>query len=223
MKRLALTLALAGLAAPNSAYAASFEGAFLGLNVGYSFGEIEYQYEDGITGNGDFSDDTDLDGFEGGVFAGFRHHFTPHFNLGIEAGFMLSGSEGSFRETIAGTDFALEYEKENEIYVSLKPGFLVDDNTLAYGVVGYQRADFSAGLLIDGASLGSEDDDFDGYHLGAGLEHTLDNGLSVRGEYRYNNYLDNEYSYEDAQQDSLGGNESVVRVGVAYSFNAMTP
>lgn len=222
MKNVIAAAVAAVVLVPSAASAAKFHGAFLGLNVGYTTGEIEYDYEDGTTGFGDFSEDSDIDGFEGGVFAGYRHQFLSGFNLGIEGGYQLSGADGSYSLSLGANNFAFAYEKENEFYLSLKPGFLVAEDTLAYGIIGYQRADFGGDLLINGVSFGSDEDDFDGYHVGVGIEHIMPSGLSLRGEYKYQDYGDNDYSGTFGQQESYGGSESVFRVGVAFNLNAGT-
>jgi len=222
MKKLFLATTAMALLIPSSAQAAKFSGVFLGLNVGYSTGDAEVSYEDGNTGNGDFSIEDEFDGFEGGAFAGFRHQFLSGFNLGLEGGYLISGADGSTSLNVAGNTFTMPYEKSNEWYLSIKPGFAFAENTIGYGILGYQQADFKGEILFNGVSLGSADDDFDGYHIGLGIEHALDHGFSLRGEFRYNDYDDVKVSdATTGEQDTYEIDESVFRVGVAYNFNTV--
>jgi Opacity protein and related surface antigens len=218
MKKSLLTASAILIALTSHAHANQFSGVFLGLNLGYSFGEVDIDYEDGTTGNGDFSESEDLDGFEYGGFIGFRHQFPNRLNIGIEGGYMGSSSDGSRQLTVGATNYTYKFEKDNEWYVSLKPGFMAAENTLAYGIIGYHNADFEEELLINGATYGTGDDSFDGYHLGFGVEHMYNNALSARVEYRYNMYNDEDFSGTNGQNLSYDGDESVLRVGVAYNF-----
>ncbi len=213
-----LMAAVAGLALSSPANSELFNGPYVGANLGYSWGDVDYDYEDGTTGFGDFSDSEDLNGFEGGVFAGYRHKFPSNFVLGAEAGYDLSNVDGSYSTTIGANNARVDFEKNHQFYVDLKPGFMVQENTLAYALVGYQRAELESETFLNGATLGSQDDDFDAWRIGVGVEHAVNERFSVRGQYYYADYSDNDYDYANAQRETYGGDESALRVGAVLNF-----
>lgn len=218
MKKILLASA-AAVVLSMPALANDFSGPYAGLSAGYTWGEIDYSYEDGTTGFGDFSDSQDIDGFEGGIFLGYRHRFPSGFVLGLEGGFdAISGVDGTYTTAIGANTASVEFEKSHQFFVDLKPGFLIQDNLLAYGLVGYQRAELEAEAFLNGASLGSADDDFDAWRIGAGLEHAIDEKFTVRGQFHYADYDSNSYDYVNAQSERYDGDETAIRIGIAYNF-----
>ena len=214
-----LLLATAGtIMISGSALAENFDGPFVGLSLGYAWGDIEYDYEDGTTGFGDFSEEENINGFEGGLFAGYRHRFDAGFVLGGELGYQLSNADGSYSVTVGANTARVNFDKSHQFYADLKPGYVFQENLLGYALIGYQRAEFEADVLLNGATLGSADDDFDAWRFGAGLEYMVNDMLSVRGQYHYAMYDEDKESYENAQSDTLDADESVFTLGVAYNF-----
>lgn len=217
MRKLAIT-SVSLLMISVSAAASDFSGPYVGAGVGYGWGEVDYAYEDGTTGFGDFSDSQDISGFEGGVFIGFRHQFPSGFVLGAEGGLDLSQVDGTYSTTIGANTISVEFEKNHQLFLDIKPGFVIQDDMLIYGIIGYQRAELEAEALLNGAALGSDDDDFDAWRFGAGVERAVDERFSIRGQVYYTDYTDNDYDYANAQRETYGGDETSVRLGVVYNF-----
>lgn len=201
-----------------SAAASDFSGPYVGASAGYGWSDVEYAYEDGTTGFGDFSDSQNIDGFEGGVFLGFRHQFPSRFVLGAEGGADLSGVDGTYSTTVGANTANIEFQKNHQLFFDVTLGFVVQDNMLIYGLIGYQNVELEAEALLNGASLGSEDDEFDAWRFGAGVERAVDERFSVRGQVYFTDYEKNAYDYANGQQETIGADETAVRVGVVSNF-----
>jgi opacity protein-like surface antigen len=167
-------LAMTGHAhAQNATYhdngSADFSGPYIGGDVGYGIGSAE--------ASGGPSGDVGIDGFNGGLFAGygFAQKNVSRFGgyIGMEAGHEWSGLDGN----IGGTSL----EKDHDWRLSLRPGLVMDNDTLGYGVIGYSRAQFESG---------GDKEYLDGLVLGAGAEFDSQTPFKLRLEYLYSNYQD---------------------------------
>jgi hypothetical protein len=170
-----------------------FSGPYLGADIGYNWGSFDANNPAGPDG------DVDTDGWEGGLLAGYGYATNPTgFGgyAGVEAGYEWSGADGSF----AGTAF----EKNHNWLVTFRPGVtMANGNTLAYGVVGYSRAEFEAN---------GDNDNLDGLVLGGGTEFGMWRApMKMRLEY---NYID----YEDANLSNINfeGHENTVKTGLVF-------
>ncbi|OWU69955.1 outer membrane protein [Phaeobacter sp. 22II1-1F12B] len=215
MRNLLLFTAVASLSF-GVAHAKSFNGPYAGLTAGYNSGQIEGSLDLTPLALGTGSAEEDTDGFEGGLYAGYRHNFENNFVLGIEAGALLSNSDGSFTNVVFAGD-ELEIEKKNELYLSVKPGYSFKDNMLAYLIGGYQVAKFDSTYTV-GANTASGDDTFDGFHLGFGGEYAANDRVSLRLEYKHQWYGDQSYTTAGVGTETYEGDENTFRVGVTYNF-----
>jgi outer membrane immunogenic protein len=217
MKKLLMTAAAIGLLA-TPAVAGDFDGPYAGIALQYAWGEVDVEYEDGTTGLGDFSESESMNGLEGGLFAGYRHLFDSGFVLGGEVGYQISGADGDRNVTFGANTAKYKFEKDKQLYIDLKPGYVFQDNMLGYALIGYQRTEFEEEALINGASLGTSDDNFNAWRFGVGVEYMMDNNFSVRGQYYYAAYSEEDYNYVNGQSLSYDADESVFQVGLSYNF-----
>ena len=222
MKKVMITAAAVALIT-SPALAKDFTGPLLGLSLGHAWGDVEYDYEDGTTGFGDFSEEDDMSGFEGSIFAGYRHQFPSGFVLGGEVGYGLSNADGSYSLTVSGNTATVDFEKNHQFYADLKPGYVLRENLLAYALIGYQRTEFESEAFLNGASLGNTDDDFDAWRFGVGAEYMLKEKFSVRGQYYHASYSDNDYSDDNGQVETWGGDENVFEIGFTAGLRSLRP
>lgn len=171
-----------------------FTGPYIGGDIGYTIGSAEINNPAGPDG------DVGLDGWEGGVFAGYG--MTHDFGWlggygGVEAGYEWSGLDGRLGN--AG------FEKNGAWVLSFRPGLTMWSDTLAYGIVGYKRAEFE--------NAAGDDENLDGLVLGAGTEFDTHSPLKGRIEYTYTNY-------EDAELDGVDfdEHENAIKVGALLRF-----
>lgn len=205
-----------GIVTITPATAAEFNGPYAGVNVGLVSGDIEAEYDLSPLSLGSVSGEEDLTGFEGGAFVGYRHAFDNGLVLGAEIGGLLgeadAEADGVF---VTGDEFSIE--KAREFYVSVKPGYVFSERVYGYLIGGYQQAVFDWEYAV-GGSTASGDESFDGYHFGAGAEYMPMNDVSFRLEYKYQSYEDESFTTPGVGTETYEGDESVVRLGVAYNF-----
>lgn len=168
----------------DNSYDASPYDDFTGPYVG---GEIGYAFTD------------DLDGWNGGVFAGYG--FVHEFDMlgayaGAEIGYEWGGADGS----VAG----VPYEKDRAWNFTFRPGAKISEDGLGYGIIGYSRAEFES------ASGG---DDLDGLILGLGGQFDTNTALKTRLEYTWTNY-----ESANLSGTSFDPNEHAVKVGAVFQF-----
>lgn len=201
MKKLiaaAAFLAMTGAAVPAMAQDYNndgnrFNGPYVGADIGYQNGSFDASNPAGPDG------DIGTDGLAGGVFAGYGWA-NPQSDLagylGTELGYEWSDADGS----ISGTSI----EKNGNLLATIKPGAIINHNTLAYGMIGYSRAEFEAN---------GESDDLDGLVLGAGTEFATASPVNVRLEYAHTMYED-----EDIGGVGIDGDDNTFKVGALARF-----
>jgi outer membrane immunogenic protein len=219
----ASVLALMASAA-NAQFAGGLSGPpspwYGGLSLGYVTGTADLKWN---TGPGDVEafDELDYDGWDGGIYAGYRWMYNQIWYLGGEIGYNYTDADGSQSNSwFSGSGLSNSVEKSNEYYISLKGGALVQPNVLLYSIAGYQYADFDYDLEDStGATLVSQSEGVDGLHLGVGVEYFLSDQFSVRGEYKFQAYDDIGGSFDGGAQDAKAEpRESVFRLGASWNF-----
>lgn len=183
---LVLTAMVPAAANANTGYGtASNSGLYLGLGAGYTWGD------DGA-GLG-----IDPDGWEGGVFGGYRHGFNDMFALGAEAGVDFVNN---VEEDAAGA----KIDKRNSYYVELQPVFTFARDWNVFGSAGWQWAQYK------GTVLGVTDTQtYDGFRYGGGIEYAYWQRTGVRAQLTQVEY-DQEGPFEPE--------ETNLRVGVFHKF-----
>lgn len=188
---LATPAAAADLAykAPAAAYAVApvftWTGFYLGANAGYGWGEADYS--------------SDIDGFAGGIQAGYNYQLSGPIVIGVEADIQYSNiGSGVFELDYFGT-------------VRARAGFAVDQ-FLLFGTAGfaYGRGTYElAGLSNDQTNMG--------WTVGAGAEYAIDMNWSVKAEYLYMDLGSETYATVGGPIE-VGLTSNIVRAGVNYRF-----
>ena len=180
-------------------------------------------YIGGFVGGGAVNNDIDLlgglvefdgiggEGFVGGGFAGINYQVAPKFVLGVQGEVGKQDLETEFSvgalDIDAGPTFNAAF--------SARAGWLANPNTLLYIIGGYSYAEYEVEANLGGLSA-DVDEEFHGFHIGAGLEAKLTDAITARIEYRYTEY--------DAEDFGTGGIVDVEpsthtgTLGVAYNF-----
>lgn len=107
--------------------------------------------------------------------------------LGLEGEWTQSEASSDY-STADFTDFGLAgVDAGRDLYVGARAGFLVMPSTLLYAKGGYTNARYhvtsanNTDTFLSRANL-------DGWRVGAGVEHALNQNIYLKGEYRYSNY-----------------------------------
>lgn len=136
----------------------------------------------------------------GTAVVGYDYQFSDRFVAGLFADIDFGTSELDFNFSIDGgskaANVAGNLKSDYAFTVGARLGYLIDDKTLAYGLVGYTRTSLSGQLtaeILDKSGAGyapvsmsdSFSQDVGGLTLGVGAERKFGKNWSARFEYRY--------------------------------------
>ncbi|MFD1696364.1 outer membrane protein [Roseibium aestuarii] len=219
MKRLALaglTVAVASLSVPALAAdlpypsepapsysdpvpAARFDwnGAYAGGNLGWGWGNFD---NSGAA-------DTEGNGVQGGVHAGYNYMITPNVLAGVEADFQLS----DLNDTATSGGVTAETSSDWNASVRGRLGYTFD-RFMVYGAGGLAIADQS--LKVGGNSA---DTTAVGWTLGAGVEGAVTNNVTARVEYVHQDFGSEDFNISGTSYKSEM-DDDIVRAGVSYKF-----
>ena len=170
----------------------NWTGFYLGALLGYTAGE----------GATDVGIDVDVDGLEGGGYAGANWQW-GNFVLGAEGDILASGVEGSE----AGLDL------EQGLHGSLRARVgIALDRFLLYGTAGGAITELEAE-----SPAGADDAALWGWTAGAGAEAMVLDNVTARVEYRYSDYEDETFTLGNTPVDTEFDTHSV-RAGVGVKF-----
>ena len=130
------------------------------------------------------------------------------YNLGkFDGG--LSGDYGAIVDEIGG-DVNVEVKKAATIFA--RGGYAVNDNLLAYGLLGYTWADGNESASLDGVSE-SDSVDLDGVTVGLGAEYRFNPNWSGYAEYTHT-----DFGKVERTDGTLKASLQQVKIGVNYRF-----
>lgn len=223
-----LNLLLAGLAlsAPMIAGAADrFQGPYAGVYLGYVDGQDDgTEYDNGVP-NG-YTQETSPRGMTYGLLAGYNTRFNAGFVFGVEADYEgRSADDESLVKNLGVTDpdYSAKTELKEAGSVRVKLGQVFNGGqTLVYGTAGYAAAKIKrtyTNLIVPDSS--SDTSWQDGWTVGAGVEHFFGSKLSLRAEYRYADYGEEDVPatvYGPTYIERQKYDEHTIRIGVMYHF-----
>lgn len=171
-----------------------------------------------------------LEGFLGGVYAGYNHDFGNGFVAGVDADLNIADSSG-------GPDTFSVYRANASDYLNatLKSkqswsGALRGRIGYAYGrylpyvaagvaVAGYEHeASFANGWLATARDPVSGSKTHTGFTIGTGIEHAVTDKAIVRAEYRYSDYGSADFSAAGLDRKVTIDSSHDLRFGLSYKF-----
>lgn len=161
---------------------ANWAGGYVGATLGYAFGgddEVGISQGGSLLGN---IGSVDVSGANAGVRAGYRWQ-RDNWVFGPELGWEITDIRDDTSGMIGSTEVEADAKVKNVLALRFKTGYIVQPDTMVYGIAGWGRADIDY-------ELGGEDVsyDADGYILGMGVEKMINDKVSVTGEYEYANF-----------------------------------
>lgn len=203
--------------------APAWSGGYVGGNLNFGKGQLDAKGElADLIGEAEADEGVSLgrtlaepDGASAAIRAGYDWQVGRGvFGLGAEYNLAKykSGLSGIYGEAIDFIDADAEVRIKNTATVFARAGYLVNDNLLAYGLVGYTRAKGEASASFDGESE-SESVTLSGTTLGLGAEYLFNADWSGYAEYAYTDFGDLRDSEGNAEVDL-----SQVKFGVNYRF-----
>ena len=194
----------------------SWNGAYLGGQIGYGWGKSRFQ-------GGDDTVNLKPDGFLGGLYAGYNYDLGNSVVLGIDGDITYNNLKDS--AALVGEDIADGVTLESKLRwsgaVRARAGYAVDRflpyiaGGVAFGSVKNTIA-FSNGEIPFGDARTKT---HVGWTAGAGVDYAATDNVIIRLEYRYTDYGHKDYDFDfggEAIRDKFKTNE--VRLGVAYKF-----
>ncbi|SDP63906.1 outer membrane immunogenic protein [Sulfitobacter litoralis] len=185
----------------------TWAGGYIGGNISYGFGSLDANDDlaSTLATNG-FSDNlSEPDGVSGALRAGYDWQFGRGvFGLGAEYNF--GSYDGDGEGVLAGSGVNVEIQDMATIFA--RGGYLVKDNFLAYGLLGYSQAEGEVSL---GGTKESED--LDGVTIGFGGEYMFTQNWTGYAEYSYTDFGD-----VDNTDGQLEADLQQIKFGVNYRF-----
>lgn len=180
--------------------AATWSGFYLGALLGYTWGDVDTNMAAPL-------DSVDVDGLDGGVYAGANVQF-GQFVVGAEGDLLLSGVSGS--EPIVGG--RLEFEQNWSGSLRARAGIALDQ-FLLYGTGGFAVTNLEAS--VPGAT---DDNTHWGWTAGVGAEALVTDNITARVEYRYADYENKSFNLGGAAPVRADLQTHSIRAGVGVKF-----
>ncbi|WP_127897203.1 outer membrane protein [Brucella melitensis] len=188
----------------------TWNGAYLGGQIGYAWGKSHFSYDS--TGLGDIKPD----GFLGGLYAGYNFDLGNSVVLGIDG-------DVTYNDVSKNIDFLDENNAaatfENRLRwsgaVRARAGYAVD-RFLPYIAGGVAFGSLRNRGEFEGTGF-SQSKTLTGWTIGAGMDYAATDNVILRLEYRYTDYGNKDYGFDDA---AVTNNFKTydIRFGVAYKF-----
>lgn len=200
----------------------SWTGFYIGGHLGYGWGTSSSANRSGV-GNGDAFDGAsgftiEPRGWLGGVTLGYNWQ-TDAFVFGVEGDLGYLGAEDSQRSSTAFT--SADYGGYGTLTARI--GYS-DDRWLFYGKGGAAFADIEnrAGAVVGGVNDASDftknHDVHTGWALGGGVEFAFQPNMSLKAEYLYMDFGDDDSGNLDGDVFRHENDIHTLKVGLNYSF-----
>lgn len=197
--------------APMPMMTPAWTGGYVGANLNYGEANVDATGDAGdlLSGLGLSSSLSKPDGWGGSVRAGYDFQAGQGvFGLGFEYNFgELTGDlDPALTAALGEPDTSVVLDEMATVFA--RAGYAVNDQFLAYGLLGYSRA---TGSFTTAA--GSESEDLDGYTAGLGGEYKFTQNWSTYLEYTYT-----DFGTVSGTDGNLEVDLHQVRLGVNYRF-----
>ena len=211
----------------------NFSGTYVGGSIGAVVDAdsriIEYFNGSGEVGAAGiktgYTSHDNPEGLKGSGFIGYNFVNNKNILLGVEASYnFYSGADDEVFEKNKGvidSNYALKTKIEQDVSIKGRLGYVFNnDKTLGYVTGGYTNGrvkHLTRNILIskDGADTKSQD----GYIVGIGVEHFLNNKFTARVEYNYTEFNEETYRNNIYSTDmKMNLDFHSVQVGLAYHF-----
>jgi outer membrane immunogenic protein len=202
----------------------NWSGLYVGVNIGYGWGAVEYDAV--LTGVGSASRSEKMDGVIGGVQSGYNFQF-GQWVLGFESDIQLSGQRGgtTFPGVVAGITVTTDEKLEWFGTSRTRLGYLATPNILLYGTAGIAYGQLKESATVTAVGVGAFTATFKdvkaGWTAGAGIEGAFGSGWSAKLEYLYIDLGETEHSFGTVALGRIASEtrrvtDNILRVGVNY-------
>ena len=125
--------------------------------------------------------------------------------------------KGSSTTSTSGTNSG-RANIDDHLTFYVQPGFVVGNNTMIYGTLGYSRADIEASWESVSSTNTTKVQTMTGTKVGAGIKHVRDNGLFLKLDYSETDY--DKLSYITTNNTTVTGDidNEMVALSIGKSF-----
>lgn len=183
-------------------------GPYIGAHLGLGSGTVDWEF----TGDPDSGEEYDVDGWLAGVQAGYNWQLDGGFVLGVEGD--LSWADINGYDENFGDEVYRSIDWTGSIRGRAGIAF---DSILLYGTAGLAFASSSADVFVDAPFGGSDSATHLGWTAGVGAEVLVTEDVSLRGEYRFTSYGEEDYTFGDLDI-TTGFDTHTVTVGLNFHF-----
>ena len=202
-----------------------WSGPYAGLQAGYIFGDADTSswHSDPLDTHAFSLNGFDVNGFAGGIFAGYMGLVGNNFLIGIEGEWNWASAD----ETIRNIDdppwiYGAKVEQEWDASLRLNAGKRMGDYILYItGGVAWAGINIHGFTEFDPARSTDHDATLTGWTIGAGLERKINENIHARILYRYSDYGDDTWSIAEPNDVNMGKIEhtnSMFTLGLSYCF-----
>lgn len=195
----------------------TWTGGYLGGNINYGKNKVEAKGDlsDFLSDEGLSSTIAEPDGTSAAIRAGYDWQSGRGvFGLGAEynIGKYEGGLSGDYGDALDFVGASANIEVKNAATIFARAGYLVNENFMAYGLLGYTRAKAELSASFEGETeSGSET--LSGATFGVGGEYKFTSNWSAYAEYSYTDFGD-----LDDTDGLLEANFSQVKFGANFRF-----
>lgn len=164
--------------------------------------------------------DETVDGFVYGGEIGYDFAMNNGLVLGVEAELTDSTGKVETSRSNPNTFGFGEVSTGRDIYLGARAGLLASPATLVYAKGGYTNARLDV-LASDGENELDENFELEGWRLGAGVEQAIGANSFAKIEYRYSNYNEADFEFDNGEVTDQFGidtdrHQIVAGVGVRF-------
>jgi len=205
-----------------SNFSGTYVGGSIGAVVDADSRTTEYNEDGSRTG---YTTHSNPEGLKGSGFIGYNYVNDKNILLGVEASynFYSDADDKVFEkdEGVVDSDYAAKTKIEQDVSIKGRLGYVFNnDKTLGYITGGYTTGRIKVIQRdIDEEDEGADTKSQDGFIVGMGIEHFLNNKFTARVEYNYTEF--SEESYRNSIYDTdykMNLDFHSVQVGLAYHF-----
>jgi outer membrane immunogenic protein len=197
----------------------TWSGMYVGAAVGYGWSDPEVSF-DAVP---DAFVEYDIDGFLGGIYAGYNYQMSNNIVVGVEADINYSDIDGdgvAVQGGVVAPGFGGTAQIEWQGSVRGRIGYAFD-RLLPYFTAGVAFGEIEHDFFnVPTTATATFSDTFTGWTVGGGLEYAVTDNIIVRGEYRYTDFGSEEYPevFPFSEPHDFEVETHDVRFGVAYKF-----
>ncbi len=206
----------------------NFDGFYAGLGNGYSWGKDKgSEYKNSGNDFQDVTQKTTPQGFLFSVLAGTNKVVSENILLGAEIDYDIRNSSDKNEQLYRGATlgvYPVETKVRNGGSLRARMGYIFNnDKTLSYITTGIARIKIERSYSYDEVHQQlSGSQKHNGFVMGFGMEHFLNDTISLRGEYRYVGYItkniDTSAIYDAGTLEKQRYRDQAIRLGIAYHF-----